>query len=72
MKAKKYGNRFIIRIDRGEEIVETLKKFCTENNIRLGTISGIGSTNKATIGLFETAAKKYHSREFAGDYESYF
>ena len=39
------------------------------NNIRLGTVSGIGAADKATIGLFEPATKKYHSRELTGDME---
>lgn len=46
-----------------------LNKLCRNNSIKLGTISGIGSTNKPTIGLFETKTKKYHSKELTGDYE---
>lgn len=69
MKFKKCGNRVIVRIDRDEEIVETLKRVCRENEITLGSISGIGSTNRTTIGLFETVKKKYLSKELAGEYE---
>ena len=69
MKFKKCGNRVIVRIDRDEEIVETLKRVCRENEITLGSISGIGSTNRTTIGLFETVNKKYLSKKLAGEYE---
>ncbi len=69
MKFKKIGNKWIVRIDKGEEIVKTLKKFCKENKIKLGTISGIGATDRVTIGLFETKIKQYHSQELIGDYE---
>ncbi len=69
MKFKKIGSKWIVRIDKGEEIVETLKQFCKENKIKLGTISGIGATNRVTIGLFETKSKQYHSQELMGDYE---
>lgn len=69
MKAKKFTNKFIVRIDKGEEIVETLKQFCKNNNIKLGSIVGIGATNKATIGLFNATTKKYLSKELTGDYE---
>jgi len=69
MKFKKIGSKWIVRIDKGEEIVETLKQFCKENKIKLGTISGIGATNRVTIGLFETKSKQYHSQELIGDYE---
>ncbi|GAH90072.1 unnamed protein product [marine sediment metagenome] len=69
MKFKKIGNKWIVRIDKGEEIVETLKQFCKENKIKLGTISGIGATDRVTIGLFNTKNKQYHSQELIGDYE---
>lgn len=69
MKFKKFGNKLIVRIDKGEEVVETLKRICKENNITLGSISGIGAVNKVTVGLFETTTKKYHSKEFSGDFE---
>ena len=69
MEYKKFGNKYIVRLDKGEEIVETLKKFCEDNNIKLGTIIGLGATNKATIGLYNTEEKKYYSKELTGDYE---
>ena len=61
MKAKKSGNKFIVRIDRGGEIIETLKQFCRDNYIKPGTVQGIGAANKAVIGLFDVETKKYHS-----------
>jgi uncharacterized protein len=69
MQFKKFKNKILIRIDKGEELVETLKKFCIEQKIKLATISGIGATNKVKVGLFEISSKKYFSKEFTGDYE---
>lgn len=69
MKFKKIGSKWIVRIDKGEEIVKTLKQFCKENKIKLGTISGIGATDRVTIGLFNARSKQYHSQELIGDYE---
>ena len=69
MNYKKFNSKFIIKIDKGEEIVESFKKICKENNIKLGTIRGIGATNKAEVGLFETKTKKYHKKLFKGDHE---
>ena len=56
-------------MEKGEEIVATLKNFCQEHEITLGTVSGIGATDKAIIGLFKTDRKEYISQEFMGDYE---
>ena len=63
MKFKKFGNKWILRIDKGEEVIQTIKKLCEDNKIKLGSLSGIGATDRATIGLFNTKSKQYQSRE---------
>jgi len=69
MDYKQFGDKVIFRLDKGEEIIDSLKTICKELNITLGTISGIGATNKITIGLLNTLSKKYQSNEFTGDHE---
>ncbi len=69
MEYKKFGNKYVLRMDKGEEVVETLKKFCEKENIKLGWLKGLGAVNKATIGLFETKIKEYHSVNLEGDFE---
>ena len=69
MDYKKFDKKVFVRIDKGEEIVETLKQLCKDLDIKAGTITGIGATDKATIGLFDVKTKKYHSKEFVGDHE---
>lgn len=69
MEFKKFGHKYVVRLEKGEEIVESIKKLCREEGIKLGTISGLGATNRAVIGLFETSSKEYHSKELTGDME---
>jgi hypothetical protein len=69
MQFQKFGSRFVVRLDRGEEIVATLQKFCAEQKISLGTVSGIGAVEHAILGFFETATKKYLARELPGGFE---
>jgi len=69
MNFKRFGKKYVIRIDKGEKIVETLRKICIENEITHGIISGIGAVSKAKIGLFKPEEKKYFSTELLGDYE---
>ena len=69
MEYKKFNNKYIVRIDKGEEIIEKLTELCEKENIKLGTIHGLGATNKVKIGLFKTESKKYKDRELTGDYE---
>ena len=69
MKYERLGNKVVIRIDKGEEIVDALKTICKKLDIKLGSIVGIGATDKVTIGLLNTKTKKYQEKEFTGDHE---
>ncbi len=69
MNYKRYGDKVFVRIDKGEELVENLKAVCKQLNITLGSIVGIGATDKVTVGLMNTKTKKYQSKEFTGDHE---
>jgi predicted DNA-binding protein with PD1-like motif len=69
MDYKKSGNTYIIRFDRGEEIIKQLGDFCTEKEIKLGWVTGIGAVSSATLGLFRTGTKNYVANEFTGEYE---
>jgi hypothetical protein len=69
MDYKKIGEKVFVRIDSGKEIVETLTQVCKKLDITAGTITGIGATDKAIIGLFDVKTKKYHSKELVGDHE---
>jgi len=53
MKLKKFGNKWVIRIDKGEEIVETVTQLCKKNKIKLGSVSGVGGTGRVTVGSFK-------------------
>ena len=69
MDYKKFDKKVFVRLDKGEEIVETLKQLCKDLDIKAGTITGIGATDKVTIGLFDLKNNKYNSKEFVGDHE---
>ena len=69
VKSKKVGNKYIIRIDKGEEIVSLLTEFCNERSIKLGKISAIGAVNEVEIGLFDPIKKEYHSNTIKGTFE---
>jgi uncharacterized protein len=69
MNYKRFNNKIVFCIDKGEEIVDALKTICKKLDIKLGSIVGIGATDKITIGLLNTKTKKYQSKEFTGDHE---
>ncbi|MBN1326411.1 MAG: DNA-binding protein [Candidatus Cloacimonetes bacterium] len=69
MKFRKIGSKYFLRIEREEEIITSLLDLCSEEQIKLGTITGIGAVNRATIGLFDLETQIYQSVEFTGNYE---
>jgi hypothetical protein len=69
MKYRRLKNKVIVRIDRGEEIIDVLKQICTKLDITLGTIMGLGATDKAIIGLYNTTTKQYQSTELRENLE---
>ena len=60
MKYRQFGNTYMIRIDLGEEIVESLKKLCENEHIFLGRVEAIGATDYAVIGVYDPAKKEYY------------
>lgn len=69
MEYRKFGNKIIARIDKGEEIIEGIKKIAKKENIKLADISALGATNSFTVGVFNVQEKKYYSNEFEGNFE---
>lgn len=69
MKYRRFGNTIIVRIDRGEEILEQVRALALAENIKLASISALGATNEFTVGVFNTSEKKYYSNEFSGAFE---
>ena len=42
MKSRKVKDGYLLRLEKGELILEELKKFCTEKKISAGWITGLG------------------------------
>jgi predicted DNA-binding protein with PD1-like motif len=69
MKHRRFNDKIVVRIDKGEDIISSIKAVCKEYQVKAGSLFGIGAVGKITIGLFNTNIKQYHSRELVGDYE---
>lgn len=69
MEFRKEKNYYIVRIDKGEEVLTELVKLCKLNEIKAGYLSGLGATDKIQIGLFDPLEKKYKKVEFKGPME---
>ena len=69
MEYRRFNNTIIVRIDRGEEILDSIKTIALKENIKLASISALGATNDFTVGVYKIDEKKYYSNEFKGDFE---
>lgn len=69
MRYKRFGDTVIVRIDRGEEILEKVRELAEKENIKLASIAALGAVNEFTVGVFNTEEKKYYANEFSGAFE---
>ena len=69
MEYRKLAQGYILRLDPGEEIVASLTKLVSDEQIQLGSVSALGAANDVTIGIFNTGEKQYYSRRYQGDFE---
>ena len=63
------GDTLIIRLEKGEELVESIINICEEEKIKTGIVSGIGACGEIEIGYFNTDNKEYFSKQFEGHLE---
>ena len=69
MEYRKFSSHYLVRIDRGEEVMESLTKICNKEKILLWSVSGLGAADYAKVGLYRVDGHQYESREFVGEQE---
>ena len=55
---------YIVRLIKGEKIVETLTNFCSDNSISSGVVSGLGGASDITLGYYKLDTKEYVWKDF--------
>lgn len=69
MEFKKFNNDYVVRLNKDENVIESLKKLCREEDIKLAEITGLGASNKVEIGVFNINTKEYKTKVFDGMFE---
>ena len=69
MQYKRFEDTILARFDRGEEILEQLQKVSEAEGVLLAEISALGAVNDFTVGVYNTAEKKYYANHFEGAFE---
>lgn len=69
MEYRVFGETIVLRLEKGEEVIESIKNLCEKEDIKAGSISGLGASNHVVVGLFKVDEKKYYSNTFEEDFE---
>lgn len=69
MEYKRFNDTILLRIDRGEEIIEQVRAVAQKEQIRLASVEALGATDDFTVGVYDVAEKRYDSRTFTGPHE---
>ena len=59
MQYKQDGDTYIIYIEQNERIMETLTRFCKDNNIINPQLSGIGAIKDIELGAYDLEKQEY-------------
>jgi hypothetical protein len=66
MDYRKIKDTVYIRIDKGESVIETIKKVCEEENIRSGHFQGIGACDEAVLATWIPKKENFTHHTFSG------
>ena len=69
MDYRRFNDTILLRIDRGEEIIEAVRTVAEKEHIRLASVEALGATDDFTVGVYDVAEKHYDSKTFIGPHE---
>ena len=69
MEYRRFENSYVIRLNKGEEVIDSLKQLCRDENIKLGEIPGLGASDFVEIGVFNVNTKEYNTKKIEGMFE---
>ncbi len=64
MRILKIKTGWLIRLEKGEEIIKSLLDFANKNNIKSGFFWGIGAVSQANLGFYKLDKKEYFDKDF--------
>lgn len=69
MEYRRFQDTLLVRIDRGEEIVNEVRAVAEREGIRLGSVEALGGIDDFTVGVYDVKKKQYDTRRFTGAFE---
>jgi uncharacterized protein len=62
-------DKYILRLESGDDILQSLRQFATTKKIGASLLEGIGSLNKVKLGHYDFKTRKYSYETFEDDLE---
>ena len=69
LEYRRFDKTIIVRLDKGEEILEQVKELALKERIKLASVQALGAVDRFTVGVFKTDDKKYLANDFSGSFE---
>jgi hypothetical protein len=64
VQVKPFGGNYLVRLERGEAVIESLREFADRTRIGFAEIRAIGTLDRVTLGYYDAEAKTYHEKSF--------
>ena len=62
-------DKYVLRLESGDDILQTIRQFATAKRISAGLLEGIGSLSKVKLGHYDFKTKQYRYETFEDDLE---
>ncbi|HEC35838.1 MAG TPA: DUF296 domain-containing protein [Anaerolineae bacterium] len=59
MHSRRIGERFLVKLQPGDEVITSLRTWADEHGVGFALLSAIGALRRATLGYFDPAANGY-------------
>jgi hypothetical protein len=69
MKYKVFGSTIVVRIDRGEELMTSVKSLCEKEGVTLASITALGAVDHVIVGLYKVEEQRFLPNVFDGEME---
>ena len=60
MDYRKFGDKIVLRIDRGEEVMSSIMELCEKEKILLASIEGLGAADHLVMGLYDVGRQEFN------------
>lgn len=69
MDYRRYGDTYVVRLDKGDDICEALQALAEREQIALAQVNGLGAVDQIILGVYDPRAQRYLTNSFTGAYE---